>query len=194
MGKTEVEDVAFIGYDKLSDGKTDHIVHFFLDDYKFESLWKDPENHVDRLKRYKAVLSPQFSLYTKMPLALQVYNTFRNRWCGAFLQSKGVKVIPTVLWGETESFWFCFDGIQKGAVVAVSTIGWKKQKDLFLQGYYELIKRIDPTCILCYGDPFDEMKGNVISIDYSQTNNLTKWIKETGKPAQKSQLPTKFPC
>ena len=31
-----------------------------------------------------------------MPLSLKVYNTFRSRWCGAYLQSKGIKVIPTV--------------------------------------------------------------------------------------------------
>lgn len=34
--KLDLDDIEFIGYDKLNDGQTDKIVHFFLDDYKFE--------------------------------------------------------------------------------------------------------------------------------------------------------------
>lgn len=78
-----LEEIALTGYDKLSSGETDQIVHFFLDDYKFESLWKDPEPRIERLKRFRAVLSPDYSLYTEMPLAVQLFNTFRSRWCAS---------------------------------------------------------------------------------------------------------------
>lgn len=78
-----------------------------------------------------------------MPLSLKVYNTFRSRWCGAYLQSKGIKVIPTVAWGEPNTFWFCFDGIEKGSIVAVSTLGVRKEKALFMQGYNELVQSSD---------------------------------------------------
>ena len=37
-----LENVKFIGYDKLNDKCYDHIVHFFLDDCKFQVLWNDP--------------------------------------------------------------------------------------------------------------------------------------------------------
>lgn len=60
-----LEGIALTGYDKLSSGETDQIIHFFLDDYKFESLWKDPEPKIERLKEYRAVLSPD---YRKCPL------------------------------------------------------------------------------------------------------------------------------
>ena len=43
-----------------------------------------------------------------MPLALQIESVFKNRWCGAYWQSKGLKVIPTVSWGDERSFDFCF--------------------------------------------------------------------------------------
>lgn len=182
--KIKLEDVELIGYDKLNENETEKIVHFFLDDYKFETIWRDPEKHCEQFKKYRAVLSPQFSLYTEMPLALQLYNVFRNRWCGAFLQSKGVHVIPSLSWGKPTSFWFCFDGIAKGSVVAVSTVGVRKEKDLFMQGYEELIKRIEPSAVLCYGQPFDEMTGKVIVIDYAKTNSLSKWVKIAGQPAK----------
>ena len=170
----KLENVELIGYDKLSENETDKIVHFFLDDYKFEVMWNDPEPRIERLKKYKAVLAPNYSIYTEMPLSLKVYNTFRSRWCGAYLQSKGIKVIPTVAWGEPNTFWFCFDGIEKGSTVAVSTLGVRKEKSLFLQGYNELIRKVKPQAVICYGEPFEEMQGKIITIDYAQTNSYTK--------------------
>ena len=170
----DLEEIELIGYDKLCDNKTESIVHFFMDDYKFEGMWKDPEPRIERLKAYKAVLTPDFSMYTEMPLSIKVYNTFRSRWCGAYLQAKGIKVIPTVSWGEPNTFWFCFDGIPKGSVVAVSTIGVRKEKSLFMQGYEEMMRKIKPKAVICYGEPFEEMKGKIITVDYAQTNNYKK--------------------
>lgn len=181
-----LENIALVGYDKLSDNKTERIVHFFLDDYKFEVMWNDPEPRIERLKKYKAVLAPNYSLYTEMPLSLKIYNTFKSRWCGAYLQSKGIKVIPTVAWGEPDTFWFCFDGIAKGSTVAVSTIGVRTEKSLFLQGYNEMLRKIRPEAVICYGEPFDEMKGNIITIDYAETNNLNSKRLDDGTYIKKS--------
>lgn len=163
-----------VGYDKLNDSNNEQIVHFFLDDYKFEVMWKDPSPRIDRLKAQKAVLSPNFSIYTEMPVAMKIYNTFRSRWCGAFLQANGIKVIPTLAWGGPETFWFCFDGIEQKSVVAVSTVGVRKEKDLFMQGWGEMLRRLKPAKIICYGKPFPEMKGNIIKVDYAKTNNFEK--------------------
>lgn len=170
----DLEKVALIGYDKLNENKIERIVHFFLDDYKFEVMWNDPEPRVERLQKYKAVLAPNFSIYTEMPLSMKIYNTFRSRWCGAFLQSRGIKVIPTVSWGEPNTFWFCFDGIPKGSVVAVSTLGVRTEKSLFMQGYDEMLRKIKPSTVICYGKPFDEMKGKIIEVDYARTNHYAK--------------------
>ena len=169
-----LKDLSLIGYDKLSTNDFDKIVHFFLDDYKFEALWNNPEPRIERLSKYKAVLSPQFSLYKEMPMSLKIFNTFRNRWCGAYFQKNGIKVIPSLSWGESDTFWFCFDGIEKGSIVAVATLGVRKEKELFMQGYNELLRKIQPSAIICYGKPFEEMKGNVIEVDYSKTNNRSK--------------------
>ncbi len=109
-----------------------------------------------------------------MPLAIQIHNTFRSRWCGAFLQSKGIKVIPSVVWGEADTFWFCFDGIEKGAIVAVSTIGVRNEKELFLAGYKEMMRRLEPSAVICYGKPFEEMDGNVLCVSYEETNHYSK--------------------
>ena len=162
-----LEDVQLIGYDKVNQSNDyEKIVHFFLDDYRFESIYNDPEKKIEKLKQYKAVLTPDFSMFVEMPIALQLFSTFKNRWVGAYLQEQGVSVIPTVRWGDLTSFNFCFDGIEKGSIVAVSTIGIKKEKSHFMLGYNEMLSRIKPEKIICYGKPFDEMKGDIIEVDY----------------------------
>lgn len=44
-----------------------------------------------------------------------------------------------------------------------------------------MLNRIKPSKIICYGKPFDEMKGDVIEVDYGETNNLSKgfFVKKT---------------
>ena len=170
-----LEDVKLIGYDKVNQsGDYGSIVHFFLDDYRFENIYNNLEKKIETLKQYKAVLTPDFSMYVEMPIALQLFSTFKNRWVGAYLQENGISVIPTVRWGDLTSFNFCFDGIEKGSTVAVSTLGVKKEKSHFMLGYNEMLSRIKPSKIICYGKPFDEMKGDIIEVDYSETNNLSK--------------------
>lgn len=75
-------------------------VHFFTYDWQFESVYAKPENAMEKLEQYYALLSPDFSLYLDKPIALQIYSTFKNRWCGAYWQNMGKLVIPTVEWGN----------------------------------------------------------------------------------------------
>lgn len=176
----EFEGLRLIGYDRTKpddDRHLDRIVHFFLYDYKFERVWKRPDQDVEKLKRYRAILSPDFSMYLEMAPVMQLYNVFRNRWCGAYFASKGIRVIPTVSWGDESTFDFCFDGIPKGSTVAVSTYmvsahgNHADQKDFFMKGYRELLQRIEPERIICYNKPFPEMEGNIVFIDYE----LSSW-------------------
>ena len=101
---------------------------------------------------------------------MQLYNVFRNRWCGAYWVSKGLRVIPTVNWGDESTFDFCFEGIERGSVVAVSTYMASEhdnrcdQKEWFLAGYNEMLRRIEPEKIICCNTPFPEMQGNIIYV------------------------------
>lgn len=174
-----LSDLRFIAFNQVARDRGEHpdrVVHFFLYDYEFEKLWKDPDGFVNRLKPYRAALTPDFSMYLEMPAAMQLYNTFRNRWCGAYLAQKGLTVIPTVNWGNENSFDFCFDGIPKGSMVAVSTYmasahgNRSDQKDYFLRGYEEMLRRIEPDCILCYHKPFPEMQGNIVTVSYESSS------------------------
>ena len=46
-------------------------IHFFADDYAFERLWNSPEQYIDMLRKFQCVLSPDFSLYMDMPMAMK---------------------------------------------------------------------------------------------------------------------------
>jgi len=149
-------------------------VHFFVEDIKIDRYYNDPEKYLPRLAQYPHLLTPDYSLYTDMPRALQLYNTFKNRWCGAYWQENGLSVIPTVSWSTENSFDFCFDGIEYGSVVAISTLGGLTDKELFLKGYFELEARIRPTRVLCFGRAFPEMGSEVITVDYLETTRRQK--------------------
>jgi len=149
-------------------------VHFFVDDSRMEKYYGIPESFLSRLAQYHHVLTPDYSLYTDMPMASQIYNTFKNRWCGAYWQEHGLSVIPTVSWSTDESFEFCFDGLEHETVVAVSTVGGLTKKELFLRGYCEMKKRINPKQVLCFGKAFPEMGDEVIMVDYLETTRRKK--------------------
>lgn len=160
----------FIGYDQVGTkkrGSEDKSIHFFIDDYKFNVVYDSPERYFKRLARFEAILTPDFSLFTDMPLAIQIHNVFKSRWCGAYWQDKGLNtVIPTVTWGDERSYEFCFLGIEEGSIVAISIHGVRKKKELFMKGYKTMMEIIKPQLIYCYGKPFSEMEGEIISIEY----------------------------
>ena len=101
------------------DNCKDYIAHFFFDDYNFMAAWREPDKYIDRLREFKAVVSPDFSLYTDFPRALQILACYRRQWCGAYWQEKGIDVIPDVRWGDEESFNYCFLGIPNGGTTGV---------------------------------------------------------------------------
>lgn len=187
----DVDKIQFLSYvnTKLNDIENqDKTIHFFTYDWLFEKVYNKANDELEKLLQYYAILSPDFSLFTNMPLALQIESVFKNRWCGAFWQSQGLKVIPTVSWGDVRSFDFCFDGIEEGSIVAVCTYYRENCEEEFMLGYKEMIKRIKPSLVLCYDEPFPSMKGNIKSFlptTYEWTKNLNwkdlvqfKWEKQ----------------
>ena len=142
-------------------------IHFFLDDYQFNRLWNKPDKYLDMLKKFKFVCSPDFSTYVDFPKVIQIYNHYRKHWLAAYWQQNDITVIPTISWSDTSSFEWCFDGEPVGGIVAVSSTGTQmnaKARQLFLDGYNEMLSRLTPECILFYGIIPDGCVGNIIPI------------------------------
>ena len=170
------DDLIGFNYAKTSKDKNTGI-HFYLDDYQFERIWNYPEKYIETLIDYQCILSPNFSLYLDMPMPMKIWNTYRSRQIGAYFQSKGIKVIPTICWAEKDTFDFAFQGIPKGSIVSISTIGVKRSKEalqIWKDGVDELIKRIEPSTILIYGGKVDYDYGN-IEVKYYENKVLESW-------------------
>ena len=145
-------------------------VHFFVDDARFEVVYSQPEKNLAKLKQYKLLLTPDFSLYGEMQPWRRIENIGKSRWCGAYWQSNGITVIPTISWSTPESFDYTFDGVEKNAYVAVGTIGCKHSKRSFLKGFDAMCERITPECIICVGTPFHEMESQPLyTVNYVNT-------------------------
>ena len=163
-----------------SDRHPDEFAHFFIDDYRFERLWNDPERYVPVLKRYGGVLSPDFSLYTDIPLPMQVWNSYRSKALASYWQRCGIDVIPTLCWSDERSYDFAFSGIPERSTVAVSTVGVARNKEartLFEQGLREAIARLMPQCIVWYGKLLElDMSGTKV-VNYPNDNHerVKKW-------------------
>lgn len=152
--------------------KSNILVHFFKNDNRFEFLYQAPHGNqsiskLRQLAQYSAVCTPDFSLYPEMPYPVQIKQVFKNRWCGAHWQAAGLCVFPTISWADKPSYAFCFDGAPFHSTVVISTVGCKNSKQQFLSGYDKMLEVLQPKSIVCYGDPFDEMEGNIICFPYA---------------------------
>ncbi|MBP5288445.1 MAG: DUF4417 domain-containing protein [Clostridia bacterium] len=149
-------------------------VHHFVDDYRFNGTYDHPEKSLSRYLQYAFVLTPDFSTYADMNLWRQLESVAKNRWVGAFWQEKGLLVIPTISWSDARSFEFCFDGVEKGSTVAIGMVGCKQSKISFLRGYYAMLDRINPSKIICFGAPYQEMRGDLIVVDYRESRKVVR--------------------
>lgn len=149
-------------------------VHFFVDDYRFENIYTHPERTLTKYSQYAFLLTSDFSTYADMDLWRQLESVAKNRWVGAYWQSEGLIVYPTISWGDARSYSFCFDGVEHNAIVAIGTIGCKHNKLAFMRGYDAMLEKLSPSVIICFGKPFEEMDGNIITVDYLSSRKVVR--------------------
>ncbi len=140
----------------------DRWVMFYEHDKKFERLWNKPRAYLDKLKRFRGIISPDFSLYRNMPLVMQEWNTYRGRALAHWLQENGIEVIPNVRFNDERTYEFCFDGIERNKTIAVGTHGCIKRiedRELFKLGLRETVERLSPKNIIVYGAAPDDIFG-----------------------------------
>ena len=153
-------------------------IHFYIDDYQFERIWNAPHNYMEILKQFDCVLTPDFSLYTEMPLPMQIWNVYRSKLIGQIMQDYGIKVIPTLQWCMPNSFDFAFDGIEQGGTVSVSIIGVKRDEEaskIWFNGMDEAIRQLKPKNIIVYGGDigYDFKDINVVYINNHNAERIS---------------------
>lgn len=64
--------------------------HFYVDDYRFEALFKNPVNLLE--SGCKAVVEPNCSCHDQTPIAWGLQLIYKKRWLSRYLQECGIKV------------------------------------------------------------------------------------------------------
>lgn len=64
--------------------------HFYVDDYRFEALFKDPIKLLT--SGCKAVVEPNCSCHDQTPIAWGIQLIYKKRWLARYLQECGIKV------------------------------------------------------------------------------------------------------
>ena len=141
---------------------------------RFFGVYNYPDKSFEKYAQYAFLLTPDFSLYADMPLWKQIENVAKNRWVGAYWQSRGLTVIPTIAWSTPRSFEFCFDGVEQNGIVAVGMIGCKRNRLGFMRGYNAMLEKLHPETIIVLGTPFHEMQGNIIAVEYMQSRKVVR--------------------
>lgn len=155
---TDDEPTQLIGFNYcLTAKKSDYekTVHFYLDDYQFERIWNKPEVYIKILSKFRSCLTPDFSLYRNMPLAMQIYNVFRSRCIGYLMEQANMKVVITLQYSDPSSYEFCFDSLPQHKVYSASTVGVERDETarmLWKMGMIEALKRLKPKSLIIYGN------------------------------------------
>ena len=146
-------------------------VHFFEDDYLFERLWRNPNRYLELLSHFNGVILPDFSVYRDMPLIMQLWNIYRSRAIGIWLQNNGVTVIVNIRFGDRRTVRYCCDGVPKNCTIALGSHGTlqnREDRKYFSDGLKNVVKILQPKVIVIYGNApaeiFDEYRHMGISI------------------------------
>lgn len=163
-----------ISYSKVkqADSNSNVFVHFYQDDYIFDGtygIWNallydnqfKKGFNFDKLKNVKGIICPDYSVYGDMPKDQKIWNVGRSRRIGSYFNRIGIPAIPNVHWLGPESYEYCFAGLKKNSILAVSTVGCLRSnldRSLFIPGLIYLIKNFEPTTLILYGTLTEEIK------------------------------------
>lgn len=155
----------------------DAFVCFYEDDQNFDglenSVWYHPKKAYNILKHFKGIITPDFSTYQDFPDPIKRMNTYRMRafgyWFGTLCKKQ---VINNVRFGTEETYGYCFDGIEKGSIVAIGTVAGsprrKENRERVNKGLLEMVRRLKPKCIVIYGSSsfecFEILKNDGVKI------------------------------
>lgn len=152
------EDIKMLGFNYATNPETKdkekQWVHFFLPDCRFQQVWNNPDAYIDCFKQYKGIVTPNFSMYTSMPLSMQIFNCYRQAFMCAYYQQHDIKVLPAPCWVDEYSYDWCFDWVPKNSAVVISTVGCLQNREsyrLFLKGYEKMCEVCEPFQVIVYG-------------------------------------------
>ena len=149
-------------------------VCFYELDYLFIRFWNNPNKYLNKLKKFRGIISCDFSLYANMPLVMQKFHIYMGRALANWLKDNGIKVIPNVRLGDERTYKFAFDGLYKGDVISIGTIGTTKRREervLVVNAIKKTIEVLEPSDIVIYGSLPNEIREKYPEVSFHVFKN-----------------------
>lgn len=151
---------------KCKNDNSNKIGLMFTYDNRLNKYWNDPFKYLPVVLTLGAICTPDFSVYSTMDEHMTEHSVYMNRWIGCLWQDHGAIVIPTIQWSTPDTYDICFSGVEKGTIVAISTLGCDKYQQEFLTGFYEMKRRINPPVIIVFGKIIPGITGRIVNYDF----------------------------
>lgn len=93
---------------------------------------------------------------------MQMWNIYRSRALGYWLQNNGIRVIPNIRFSDERTYDIACAGIDKRSTIALSTHGLmkiKKEKEIFKAGLEYIIDKLTPKTMIVYGTTPEDVFG-----------------------------------
>lgn len=171
--KQNLSNIQWVGFNELNKQKdlSNIGVHFYVDDYRFERVWNQPNSYINLLKKCKVVSTPDFSVYNDMPKAMHLWQHYKRQWCGVYWQKHGINVIPSLSWGIGCVHNFSFLGIPKNSVCTTSLKGLNADLDIGIQELKQVINIVQPSKVYINAgiksrDKITAQLKNIIEFDF----------------------------
>ena len=163
-------------------GHKDLTVNFYIDDKSFLQIWNQPDQYVEHLKCFHSVCSPDFTIASGMPTALNIYNLYRNHALGFYFAILGVNIIPSVNVISPKEMPWIFDGTPHRSTVSCCTNGRVRSKSArleFCENFKEMLEVIEPTKVVIVGIVPDELNVDVPIINLnSRSQNMKEMFRK----------------
>tara|TARA_Y100000401_G_scaffold78552_1_gene64131 strand:+ start:1789 stop:3081 length:1293 start_codon:yes stop_codon:yes gene_type:complete len=138
------------------------ILGFFTEDYRFETYWNNKTSNLHRLasEEWGGVCTPDFSVYSDQPFAVQLHNVYRSRWLARFWQEAGIPILPTIQgmsYDKTSHDWILETLPLRPPVIALQcrTITRRSSSKRYWTEFHQLIEDtvriLQPKVLVLYG-------------------------------------------
>jgi hypothetical protein len=143
------------GYGSCSDADLGQ--HGFVDDWRLEALWRSGGESAGPACCY---VEPDFSLPSGSPGAWVIYQTWRSRCVGQWIEAQTSRcVIPVLNWcADPETWRYSILGIGRGSWVATRGAArgaTPAERRLYRDGLAWAVSQIEPSGLVCFG-PCDD--------------------------------------
>lgn len=157
--KSVPEGMSYLAYGSRPHGSEANVVHFYVDDYRFEPLWHRVGGIIPQYK-FDYLISPDFSVLPIAYYPQQLFQVFRNRMLTRYWQKMyDLQIIFSISWGLPPTYEFCFDGIPPNSVVSVKCAFHEKNVKIvnwWLDGFFTMCDVLQPSQIVVCGQLFPE--------------------------------------